>query len=245
MRPGAGSSAVSCSLPWAAALHCLPGAEDRFWVCVFSYERDYSRIVADLAAYAQASARSRPLLALVAAGKSQDCFLRSWESAGRPFPALALPFLAQETWDGFLAASDFSIIRGEDSWSRASLAGKPFLWQAYPQDGRPSHGQGRRPSWSALRPFFGAESLAAFAALEELYRAFNERERDGMGLGGGEALLPVLERYDQCLQGFSALSRALARNGDLAAGLVTFLRAKSCRIEHRSAPSKRLARTRT
>ncbi|MGA2546487.1 MAG: elongation factor P maturation arginine rhamnosyltransferase EarP [Rectinemataceae bacterium] len=198
----------------------VSGAADRFWICVFGYERDYSRIVADMAAFDGAGGEGRPILALVAAGKSQDCFLRAWTDAGRPFPALALPFLPQEAWDELIAASDFSIVRGEDSWSRAALSGRPFLWQAYPQAGR--HQLIKiRAFLDLLRPHF---DRGAFSALEALFLAFNDRERDGIDESGEERLLPVLELYSALLRGFRAFSSSLEENADLAAGLVTFLR---------------------
>jgi len=204
-----------------ARLGGRPGglAEDsssRFWTLIFSYERDYSRIVADLASFAS----SRPLLALAAAGRSQDCFLRAWEAAGRPFPTLALPFMAQEAWDEILAASDFSIVRGEDSWSRAALTGRPFLWQAYPQEGRYQLVK-VKAFLDRLRPHFPG---SGFAFLESLHLAFNDRDRDGIATRGEESLLPALDRYYELAGGFRAFSASLASGGNLAANLVTFLR---------------------
>lgn len=43
-------------------------------------------------------------------------------------------FIPQPDFDDLLAACDLNLVRGEDSFSRANLAGKPFLWQIYPQD---------------------------------------------------------------------------------------------------------------
>jgi len=45
-----------------------------------------------------------------------------------------LPALSQTDYDHLLWASDINFVRGEDSWVRALLAGKPMVWQAYPQD---------------------------------------------------------------------------------------------------------------
>ena len=39
----------------------------------------------------------------------------------------------QSEFDKFLWASDSLIIRGEDSFVRAQLSGKPFIWNIYPQ----------------------------------------------------------------------------------------------------------------
>lgn len=42
-------------------------------------------------------------------------------------------FLPQAAYDGLLWSCDLNFVRGEDSWSRAQFAGKPLIWQAYPQ----------------------------------------------------------------------------------------------------------------
>jgi uncharacterized repeat protein (TIGR03837 family) len=63
-------------------------------------------------------------------------------SSGHPTKVLALPdsiqlisipFVSQDEYDWVLAQCDFNIVRGEDSFIRAQLAGKPFIWHIYPQ----------------------------------------------------------------------------------------------------------------
>jgi uncharacterized repeat protein (TIGR03837 family) len=44
-----------------------------------------------------------------------------------------LPFVPQEEYDKLLWACDLNLVRGEDSCVRAQWAGKPFIWQVYPQ----------------------------------------------------------------------------------------------------------------
>jgi uncharacterized repeat protein (TIGR03837 family) len=44
-----------------------------------------------------------------------------------------LPFIEQERYDELLWICDVNFVRGEDSWVRAQWAGKPFIWQIYPQ----------------------------------------------------------------------------------------------------------------
>jgi hypothetical protein len=44
-----------------------------------------------------------------------------------------LPFVEQERYDELLWACDINFVRGEDSCVRAQWAGKPFVWQVYPQ----------------------------------------------------------------------------------------------------------------
>ncbi|TAL86924.1 MAG: elongation factor P maturation arginine rhamnosyltransferase EarP [Candidimonas sp.] len=45
-----------------------------------------------------------------------------------------IPFVDQTTFDQVLWSSDLNCVRGEDSLVRAMWAGKPFLWQIYPQN---------------------------------------------------------------------------------------------------------------
>lgn len=57
-------------------------------------------------------------------------------AASTPPPRLRLtrlPFLPQTEFDRLLWSCDLNLVRGEDSWIRALWAGKPWLWQAYPQ----------------------------------------------------------------------------------------------------------------
>jgi len=48
--------------------------------------------------------------------------------------ASAIPFVAQSEFDKLLAQYDMLFVRGEDSFVRAQLAGKPFIWQIYPTE---------------------------------------------------------------------------------------------------------------
>jgi uncharacterized repeat protein (TIGR03837 family) len=48
--------------------------------------------------------------------------------------AVMLPPLPQTEYDHLLWACDVNFVRGEDSFVRAQLAGRPFVWQIYPQD---------------------------------------------------------------------------------------------------------------
>ena len=100
---------------------------------------------------------------------------------GRRRGALAgeiLPFLSQDDYDRMLWVCGWNFVRGEDSFVRAQLAGRPPVWQAYPQPGNthsiklqafldryPGSGDSRqRPldslwrSWNGLAP---SEGLAA------------------------------------------------------------------------------------
>ncbi len=49
---------------------------------------------------------------------------------------ISIPFVSQDHYDWVLSQCDFNIVRGEDSFIRAQLVGKPFIWHIYPQEDR-------------------------------------------------------------------------------------------------------------
>ncbi|CAM3713501.1 elongation factor P maturation arginine rhamnosyltransferase EarP [Polynucleobacter antarcticus] len=49
---------------------------------------------------------------------------------------ISIPFVSQDEYDWVLSQCDFNVVRGEDSFIRAQLAGKPFIWHIYPQEDR-------------------------------------------------------------------------------------------------------------
>lgn len=193
----------------------LPPAPAETWVSVFGYERDFRRVAADLAAFG----RERSVRAFAASGKSQACFRAAWEATGRAFPADFPPFLPQERWDRLLLACDFSIVRGEESFSRLALSGRPFLWQAYPQ--AEAHQLVKvRAFLARIKPYLPPRG---FASLEELFIAYNDRLSDDPATRGSESLLPVLRALPALGPGFSAFGAELMDYGDLGASLMTFL----------------------
>lgn len=79
------------------------------------------------------------------------------------------PFCPITEFDQLLMHSDWCFVRGEDSFVRAQLIGKPFVWQIYPTMDRAHEGK--------LASFFEiyTETLAreAKAALKDLWWAWN------------------------------------------------------------------------
>ena len=60
-----------------------------------------------------------------------DQLIQSLEDS--PLRFIQLPFIPQEDYDWLLSRCDLNLVRGEDSFVRAQWAGKPFIWDIYPQ----------------------------------------------------------------------------------------------------------------
>jgi uncharacterized repeat protein (TIGR03837 family) len=78
----------------------------------------------------------RPTLLATAPGPATGAIRAALAGLGGEAPVRqhALPWLPQSGYDRLLWSADLNFVRGEDSWVRAHWAGKPFVWQAYPQD---------------------------------------------------------------------------------------------------------------
>ena len=161
-----------------------------------------------LAAWA---ARARPTDLLVTAGRAaaavrtavaaQDKHDRDWNAAGR-LAIFQLPLLSQIDFDHLLWACDLNFVRGEDSLVRALWAGKPMLWQIYPQ-----HDDAHHAKLSAFLDWLGAPS-----SLREFHEAWN----------GISANLPAFELRDWSAP-FAQARQRLLEQDDLSSQLMRFV----------------------
>lgn len=113
---------------WLTAQGIAPAADER---CVSLFCYDNPALAALLDDLAQA-----PTLLLATPGPAarQVRALLGPQARRGALRALALPAFTQRDYDLLLWSCDLNLVRGEDSFVRAQWAGRPFLWQAYPQD---------------------------------------------------------------------------------------------------------------
>jgi len=110
-----------------------PEASGERTVLLFSYAS------APIAALLQALiASGQAVQLLVAAGQSaqavRDALAALPDGRRSPLRLRFLPLLPQAVFDQLLALCDLNLVRGEDSLAQAVQAGKPCVWQIYPQD---------------------------------------------------------------------------------------------------------------
>ncbi len=119
--------------------HAWPATFDRRAgervVSVFAYGE------ADLAWLVQALA-CEPTVLVAAQGPSLVAIQSILREAGNTLPFLRLHelgWIPQRQFDRWLALCDLNVVRGEDSLVSAVWAGKPFLWNIYPQQDSAHH----------------------------------------------------------------------------------------------------------
>ncbi len=81
-------------------------------------------------------AGTRPTRLLVTAGRARAALEAAFPqgAAAGSLAVTCMPHLTQSDYDCLLWACDLNFVRGEDSLVRALWAGRPFVWQIYPQD---------------------------------------------------------------------------------------------------------------
>ena len=119
----------------------------------------------------QLAAQPQPTRVLVTAGRAQAA-VQALLAQGLELDGLELswlPWLPQREYDHLLWSCDLNFVRGEDSLVRALWAGRPFVWQIYPQDDGAHHGKllaflewlQAPPSWHAFHAGWNALEAAA------------------------------------------------------------------------------------
>jgi len=182
---------------------------DALKVSLFCYDR------APVAALLDAWSHSRtPIACYVPAGvatRALEDWFRTPLVPGRPQQARALTlhpvaFQDQPGYDRLLWACDINFVRGEDSFVRAQLAARPFVWNIYPQQAdahrvkleaflaRYAAGLPPRPAAAVqhmMQAWNGAGDIAAtweaFAAARPGLTAAAGAWADGLAAGNGLA----------------------------------------------------------
>ncbi|MDO8778635.1 MAG: elongation factor P maturation arginine rhamnosyltransferase EarP [Burkholderiaceae bacterium] len=128
---------------------------------------------------------------------------------------LFIPALTQRDYDHLLWACDLNFVRGEDSLVRAIWAGKPFVWQIYPQHDDVHHHK--------LNAFL--EMMQAPDSLKMAHKAWNADKSESENVPKADDEAPSWPELDLPLWAQSAqnLSKKLRQQDDLATNLIAFV----------------------
>ncbi|MBC5766199.1 elongation factor P maturation arginine rhamnosyltransferase EarP [Ramlibacter albus] len=182
---------------WLRTQGVEPGDATR--ISLFCYEPE-----ALAALVAQLAAGPRRTQLLVTAGRAAEALRKVLRPSTGNLAVHWLPLLSQRDYDHLLWSCDINFVRGEDSFVRAIWAGRPFVWQIYPQhDG--AH-------VAKLETFL--EWLAPPPALRDFFRVWN---------GVAQGALPRLEPAQWQATAEAAAQRARAIP-ELATALEQFVR---------------------
>ncbi len=126
-----------------------------------------------------------------------------------------LPWLNQDDYDRLLWSCDLNIVRGEDSFVRAQLAGQPLLWQPYVQ----AEGAHLVKLDAFLEGYAKGMPEVLSQAVHAMHHAFNRGEAPGQPPGFP---LPSLEDLETLTAHTRHWRESIFTRGDLAEHLLEF-----------------------
>lgn len=132
---------------------------------IFSYEKDFTSLLENL------QKTGKKVCLCILGEKSQESFRKSLGNFKRydKIELKFLPFYSQETYEALIQKCDFNFVRGEDSFARALLTGKPFLWHIYPQK--------EKAHLEKLQSFL-EKYCPNHVELQKVFYSYNEGETD-------------------------------------------------------------------
>ena len=129
--------------------------------------------------WAEALAAQEREIVLHCAGKPLQTSLQACPAVSGSLKIVPQDFVPQAQFDRILWAADVLMIRGEDSFVRAQLAGKPFFWHIYPQ-AEAAHLDKLNAFWRIYH-----QHAAPSAAVQHAHQALSNE------LNGAHALSPA------------------------------------------------------
>jgi uncharacterized repeat protein (TIGR03837 family) len=161
--------------PWLQAQGVQPRAGEQR-VSLFCYEQ-----AALPALLERLTQQPTLLLATHGAAARQVAHFLGAEMQRGGLRARILPALTQRDYDHLLWSCDLNFVRGEDSFVRAQWAGKPFVWQIYPQN----DGAHSVKLAAFLARFLANADPELGTSVGQWWRAWNEQSADLPALPSG------------------------------------------------------------
>lgn len=188
---------------WLASRSWAPGPAEQV-VSLFCYDNPR------LPELLERLVEQHPTLLLSAPGPATEQMRTAHRPAG--LRHIALPWLSQDDYDRLLRSCHLNLVRGEDSFVRAQWAGRPFLWQIYPQEDGVHAGK----LAAFLDLHLGTAAPPLKVGVRHAMQAWN-------GLGGAMPGLPPLPEWEALARAWRA---QLLRQAPLAQQLLDFVALK-------------------
>ena len=193
-------------------------SKDEMNIVMFSYPRDFSDIIKAF------SLLEEKVNVFLAGGAGHDSFVQAYKNNAAAFTLVDLPFLPQSAWDALLTLTDFSFIRGEDSFSRACLSGIPFVWHAYEQEEN-VHMEKVNAFLNRVHqysPSLGEEDFLLYKKIM-LYYNLRDKKSPSEQDDFSQTLCLLLNKTHVLKKAFAEFSNRLFSNGDLTEKLLPLL----------------------
>lgn len=182
----------------------------RMLISIFTYEHDFTGFFTDLKNFGKKTN-------IIVFGEKSRKGIEKLQVNDSNISAVYSDFILQEEYDDLLKVCDLNFVRGEDSWARACLSGKPFVWHSYHQEN--NYQQVKVKAFLEYqKEYFENEKL--FSSYSEYLMNFNDRSE---GIRDGSALF-ILENLETIGKYNRKMSDGLIKNCNLIKKLLFFAR---------------------
>lgn len=182
-------------------------SENDFNILIFSYLSNFDFLVKAINKFS----KTKNIKVFIAAGICAQSFFESCNKQEILFQTEKLPYIEQEKWDALLTLMDFSFVRGEDSFSRVCLCGKPFVWHIYKQE----------KDYHLVKLEAFHQKLCAGKDYERFSFLYNSTPQEQTELE--ELAFKLLSNSNILLPTFQEFSDKLISNGSMERHLLEFL----------------------
>ncbi|MBN2858550.1 MAG: elongation factor P maturation arginine rhamnosyltransferase EarP [Candidatus Delongbacteria bacterium] len=184
--------------------------DDGLLLTVFTYEHDFRNLISDI------KSSGRKTNVVVFGEKSRSSIEPLLELQDENLSIVLSDFLDQDEYTDLIKVSDLNFVRGEDSWARACLSGKPFIWHAYHQEKNYQLVK-VKAFLETVRPYF--ESIEIYDHYSEYLIRFNDRS-----VGIKDVRFSFMQQNQESLKKmFKLFSGYLFKNCNLTENLLKFL----------------------
>ena len=193
---------------------------NRKYISIFSYEHNFNNFMEYILK------QDENYILLILGDKSQKSFDRYLsesnfnqnENINCEF--IYMPFVNQEEYDIMLNICDFNIIRGEDSFIRALLSRKAFLWHIYLQD-EMYHMEKLNAFLEKASFYF--KNKKTFDIYSNILYNFNYREENSFEISLKDDYIELFENSDKIERSFSNFADFLIKECNLTKNLINFI----------------------
>jgi uncharacterized repeat protein (TIGR03837 family) len=176
---------------------------------VFTYEHDFESLISDI------KDSGRKVNMAVFGEKSRNSIEPLMNLQDHNLKIVLSEFLGQDDYTDLLKVSDLNIVRGEDSWARACLSGKPFIWHAYNQEDNYQLVK-IKAFLEILEPYFKDKKL--YSNYSDYLIKFNDRSEGSKDY----SVSFMFDNLDALEENFKLFSGYLFRNCNLTENLLKF-----------------------
>lgn len=181
---------------------------DSFLISVFTYEHDFRQFFSDLKSIGKK-------VSLIVFGEKSQRSIGKADLEDDGIRIIYSDFLPQAEYGDLLKVCDLNFVRGEDSWARACLSKKPFVWHAYHQ----------KDDYQLVKVKAFIEYLKEFYTdhkLFELYFSYMMKFNDRSGTGNDKSAGFMLQNAQTFERYNISLSEHLIKNCNLINNLLFF-----------------------